>query len=592
MKKDTTTASRRRAQGIILITALALVVCAIRLFQVQIVQGATLAAEGEAVRTSSTEVTARRGTITDANGLALADSVQTYHIAVNQVNILAYRHIDIDEQSGAEEKSVLVGRGPAEAARQLAPLLGMDATELGGLMVGDSTYVYLKKNVDAVTYRKIRALDIYGIEWESVFQRTYPNGNTAAPVIGTVDAEGKGSSGLEATFDKLLQGTPGKEAFEIAPNGAVIPGGKQTTVEPQDGATVTTTLHADLQHSVQETLDARVVLHEAEWGAVVVTDVATGKVLVMADSDSRTPDPGAPQAVGAVQYAFEPGSVGKVITMATALEKGTITPTTAFEVPDSLTLPDSGGPITDFHEHTTESLTTTGILAESSNVGTVMVGRTVSDQERYDMMKAFGLGQETGISLAGESAGLVRKPAEWAGRDRYTSMFGQSYMMTALQEATLMATLGNGGVRIPPRIVESWTLADGTVHTPAAVQPVRAVSAKTAKELVRMMESTVDSDEGTGQAAAVEGYRVAVKTGTADIVVDGNPGIVSTVAGVVPAESPRIAVSVVLYNPKVGILSSDSAAPLFGEVTTEAVRSLGVAPSTEAADLYPMTPAQ
>lgn len=584
--------SRRRARGIVLLTTLALIVCAIRLFQVQIVEGATLAAEGETVRTSTSDVNARRGTITDADGIVLADSVQTYHIAVNQVNILSYRHTETEEQADGTQKSVLVGRGPAEAAKQLAPLLGMDATELGGMMVGDSTYVYLKKDVDAVTYRKIRALDIYGIEWESVYQRTYPNGNTAASVIGTVNSEGEGSSGLEAAFDDLLEGTPGKEAFEIAPNGAVIPGGKQTTVEPEDGATVTTTLHADLQHSVQEVLDASVAEHEAEWGAVVITDVSTGDVFVMADSDSTAPDNADPQTVAAVQYAFEPGSVGKVITLATALEKGTITPTTVFRVPYSLTLDDSGGPITDFHEHATEELTATGILAESSNVGTVLIGQTVSDQDRYDVMKAFGLGETTGISLAGESAGVVRDPSEWEGRDRYTSMFGQSYMMTALQEATVMATLGNGGVRVAPRIVKSWTLADGTVHTPDAPEPVRAVSADTAKKLLRMLESTVDSDEGTGQAAKVEGYRVAVKTGTADIVVDGKSGIVSTVAGVVPAESPQIAVSVVLYNPKVGIISSESAAPLFSEVTTEAVRSLGIAPSTEAADLYPMTPQQ
>lgn len=582
--------SRRRARGIVLIATIALLVCAIRLFQVQIVQGATLAAEGEAVRTSSSVVNAGRGAIVDATGLVLADSVQTYHIAVNQVNILSYRHTATQKQADGTSRTVLVGRGPAEAAKQLAPLLGMNATELGGLMVGTSTYTYLKKNVDAVTYRKIRELDIFGIEWESVFQRVYPNGNTAAPVIGTVNAEGQGSSGLESTFDQLLQGTPGKEAFEIAPNGAVIPGGKQTTVEPQAGATVTTTLHADLQHSVQEVLDARVAKHMAQWGAVVITDVSTGKILVMADSNSTAPDGGKPQSVAAVQYAFEPGSVGKVITVATALEKGTITPTSVFEVPYSLTLSDSGGPITDFHDHATEKLTATGILAESSNVGTVLIGQTVTDQDRYGVMKAFGLGQTTGVSLAGESAGLVRDPSQWAGRDRYTSMFGQSYMMTALQEATIMATLGNGGVRIPPRIVSSWTLADGTVHTPDAAQPVRAVSAETATKLIRMMESTVDTDQGTGQAAKVEGYRVAVKTGTADIVVDGKAGIVSTVAGVVPAESPRIAVSVVLYNPKVGILSSDSAAPLFSEVTTQAVRNLGIAPSTGAQDLYPMTP--
>lgn len=580
--------SARRARWILVVSTLFLVLCVTRLFYVQIVQGPALAEEGQEVRTSVSEVAAQRGSIVDATGLVLADSVQTYHIAVNQVNILKWRHYEDQEQADGTTRSVLVGKGPAEAARQLAPLLGIDAVELGGEMVGDGTYVYLRKNVDAVTYRKIRALGIYGIEWESVFQREYPNGNTAAPLIGTVDQDGSGSSGLEASFDELLKGTPGKEACEIAPNGAIMPGGKQTTQEPENGATVTTTIHADLQHSVQEALDTSVEAHQAEWGAVVIQDVATGKVLVMADSGSESPDNSAPQAVAGVQYAFEPGSVGKVITMATALEKGTVTPTTVFTVPYSLDIPGETLPITDFHEHATEQLTATGILAESSNTGTVLIGKTVTDQERYDMMKALGLGQTTGVELAGESAGVLRTPSEWQGRDKYVSMFGQSYMMTALQESSIMATIGNGGVRMAPRLVESWTLADGTVHEADPVEPVQAMSSKTASELLRMMESTVDTDQGTGQTAKVDGYRLAVKTGTAEIT----GGTVSTVAGVVPADAPRLAVAVVLYNPKVGWLSSDSAAPLFGEVVTQAVRNLGVPASSEAADLYPIAPGQ
>ncbi len=580
--------SARRARWILVISTLLLVLCVTRLFYVQIVRGPSLAEQGQTVRTSVSEVAAKRGSIMDATGLVLADSVQTYHIAINQVNVRKWRHYEDQEQADGTTRSVLVGKGPAEAARQLAPLLGMDPVELGGRMIGDGTYVYLKKNVDAVTYRKIRELGIYGVEWESVFQREYPNDNTAAPLIGTVNEEGTGSSGLEATFDDLLQGTPGKEAFEIAPNGAVMPGGKQTTQEPEDGATVTTTLHADLQHSVQEVLDARVQQHQADWGAVVITDVATGQVLVMADSDSVSPDNAAPQTVRSVQYAFEPGSVGKVVTMATALEKGTVTPTSVFTVPYALDIPGETLPITDFHEHETQKMTTTGILAESSNTGTVLVGETVTDQDRYDMMRALGLGETTGIELAGESAGLVRTPDLWVGRDRYVSMFGQSYMMTALQEAGLMATIGNGGVRMPPRLVESWTLADGTVHQPDAVEPVQAMSSETASHLLRMMESTVDTDEGTGQMAKVDGYRLAVKTGTAEIT----GGTVSTVAGIVPADAPRLAVAVVLYNPKVGWLSSDSAAPLFGEVVTQAVRNLGIPASTGAADLYPNTPGE
>ncbi len=583
--------SARRARAMLVLVTLALLMCAVRLFQLQIVEGPALAAEGQAVRMSASQINPRRGAIEDATGLVLADSIQTYHIAVNQRNIRLYVHREDQEQPDGTTRTVEVGRGPAEAARQLAPLLDMDPVELGGLMMGDQTYVYLKKNVDAVTYRAIRALDIYGIEWESAFQRSYPNGNTAAPLIGTVDQEGQGSSGLEASMDDLLTGAPGEEAFEIAPNGAIMPGGKQTTVEPQDGDTIHTTLRADLQHTVQEILDQRVALHQADWGAVVITEPSTGHILVMADSGSVQPDNAAPQTARAVQYAFEPGSVGKVITMATALEKGTVTPTTVFTVPYALTdLPDQGEPITDFHDHDTEQLTATGILAESSNTGSVLVGQTVDDQDRYDMMRALGLGEPTGVELAGETAGVLTTPDHWVGRDRYVGMFGQSYMMSALQEATLMATIGNGGVRMPPRLVTGWTLPDGTVGAPDPVTPVQAMSATTASDLIRMMESTVDTDTGTGQTAKVDGYRLAVKTGTADIFVDGAPAVVSTVAGLVPAEAPQLAVAVVLYNPKVGVVSSDSAAPLFSEAVTQAVRSLAIPASTAPADLYPTRP--
>lgn len=569
--------SARRAHWILFITLFALCACVLRLFLLQIVQGPALAAEGLEVRTSASDITAQRGSITDDTGIVLAESVQTYHIAVNQINIRTYEH---DGQIG-----------PAAAASQLAPLLRMDPVELGGLMVGDSTYAYVKKNVDAVTYRKIRAMDIYGIEWESAFERTYPNGSTAGPVIGTINAEGVGASGLEATMDQILQGSAGREAFEIAPNGAIMPGGKHTVAEPVSGGSVRTTLRADLQHGVQEALDARVKAHNADWGAVVITDVKTGRILALADSNSTAPNSATPQPVSAVQYAFEPGSVGKVVTVATALNKGTITPTSEFTVPYSLDdLPGADGPISDLHEHPTERMTATGILAESSNTGTILIGQTVDDADRYDMMLKLGLGAPSGIELAGESSGVVRTPDQWIGRDKWVSMFGQSYSMTAVQEATMMATIGNGGVRMPPRIIDSWQLADGTVHTPDPVQPVQAMSAQSASDLLKMMESTVATDVGTGQTAKIDGYRLALKTGTADIFVDGVPATVSTVAGVLPAEAPQIAVSVVLYNPKVGVISSDSAAPLFAEVASQAVRNLAIPASQEQAELFPLRP--
>lgn len=582
--------SSRRTRWIYAFISIGLIVCAINLMWIQVIKGPELAAEGQRVRTHASAIPAKRGTILDAQGVTLAESVQAYHIAVNQRSILSY----IDTQTRTNDKGrserYTAGRGPAHAARQLAPLLGMNEAELGGLMIGDQTYVYLKKNVDPVTYRKIRELGIYGIEWESVFERQHPNGNTAGPIIGAINGEFTGVSGLELMYDQILQGQSGEEAYEIAPNGAILPGGKQIKKEPHDGATITTTLHADLQHLVQEQLDERTKLHEAAWGSVVILDIPTGRILVMADSSSIAPESSKPQPVSAVQYAFEPGSVGKVITIAAALEKGSVTPTTAFTVPDRIEPGDAGGPITDFHEHPTMGMTTTGILADSSNVGTVMVGETITDQDRYDLMKKFGLGELTNVELPGESAGIIRPADQWRGRDRYVTMFGQAYTVNVLQEASLMATIGNGGVHLPPRLIDSWTLADNTTHTPDPVEPTQALSAQTAHNLIKMMESTVNEKAGTGQAAKVEGYRVAVKTGTADIFVDGRPTVVSTTAGIVPANAPRLAIAVVLYDPKIGVLSSESSAPLFGQIVGEAVRSLQIPASPKASELFPMYP--
>ena len=556
--------------------------CVIQLIVIQVFQSSTLASEGERVRTAVSEIGAKRGEILDVNGVVLADSVQAYHIAVNQKAITTYEHKDDDGN--------VVGRGPAEAAKQLSPLLGISQAELGGMMLGDSTYVYLKKNVDAVTYREIRKLDITGIEWEAVFDRTYPNGNTAGPIVGAVNAEGDGVSGLEAYFNNFLQGTSGEEAYEISPNGAVMPGGKRVTKEPQDGGSVRTTLHADLQHLVQDALDAGVRKHNADWGVVVISDVSTGRILVLADSGSTKPNPSKPQSVMGVQAPYEPGSVGKVLTMASALEKGTTTPTTVYSVPHSISPADAGGPISDYHEHGTEMMTTTGILTQSSNVGTIEVGEQVGDRDRYDFMTKMGLNQVTGIELAGESQGIMRDFDAIQGRDRYTMMFGQSYAITAIQQNQFIQAIGNRGVMIAPRIIDSTTDSKGRTEKTVAPQPKQVMSADRSKELITMMESVVMDKQGTGQLAKVEGYRVAVKTGTADIKVNGADAVVSNTAGLVPAESPRLAISVVLYNPRVAGLSSDAAAPLWSEVTTEAVRNLGIPASIESAQLYPTTP--
>lgn len=572
--------ARKRSNVIWLIAAVCFLLCAIQLFVIQIIQGPALAEQARVVRTSASSIKAARGSIVDATGQVLAESTLTYHIAVNQQNILEYVQYD--------EEGNVVGRGPEAAARQLAPLLDVDVSELGGLMLGESTYQYLARNVDQDTYRKIRSLDVYGIEWEPVYERVYPQGNTAATVIGSTNSEGQGNGGLELTFDELLTGEDGEESYEIGPTGAIIPGAKVTSKKAISGATIHTSIHTDLQRFVQDYLDNAVETYNADWGAAAILEISTSRVLVLADSGEESPKEG-PQTSRAVQMVFEPGSVGKLLTFATALEKGTITPETALTVPDTYTT-DDGEVITDLHNHATYQRTATGVLVESLNTGTVIIGLELSNEERYETMRSLGLGQTTGIELPGESAGLLYDPEDWKGRARYTTMFGQGYAITALQEVALVATIGNGGVYVAPRVVDGWTNSDGTYEESEDPTPVQAISKETAQELLTMMESvTQDTRYGTGSRAAVDGYRTAVKTGTAELT---SGGTVTTVAGVVAADDPSLAIAVVLYNPRSGVLSSDSAAPLFKDIATEAVRNLGIPASSEESDLYSVAPGE
>ena len=569
---------RNRSRWFGALTALLLGASAVQLFSIQILQGPALAEQGRIVRTSATEITAPRGRIVDADGLTLVDSVETYHIAVNQRNILEWK---VKDDAG----NVVAG-GPQEAARLLAPLLDMDQAELGGRMLGDNTYVYLKKDVDGDTFKEIRALGIYGIEWEPVYKRVYPSGNTAASIIGGVGADGTGSSGLELVFDQELTGVAGEESYEIGPTGEVIPGAKMTSRDAQPGGTIHTSINTDLQAVVQKKLDQAVEKYDADWGSVVILDVATAHVIVLADSGLESPDSG-PQSSQAVQWVVEPGSVGKIFTVAAALEEGTVGPDTVFAIPDRYKTAD-GEVITDIYSHETYRRTVAGIITESSNTGAVQIGETISEEARHKTMVDLGLGAVTGIEIPGESAGILADPEDWYGRDVYTTMFGQGYAMTPLQQAAVMAAIGNHGVWQGPRVVTGVTDSDGVYHQAEMSEPRQALQEETAEILLRMMEGvSSDLETGTGVAAAVDGYRLAIKTGTAEIT---GGGTVANVAGVIPADAPQLAISVVLYKPRSGVLSSDSAAPLFKQVASSAVAILGIPGSSGGPELYPTKP--
>jgi cell division protein FtsI (penicillin-binding protein 3) len=571
------------------ITLALLMVFAGRLVYVQVIAGPAIAAQALDSRLRTITEPATRGDIVDAHGVVLATSIETYRVVANQRLIAEWQATDDD--------GTVTAAGAAGAARLLAPYLepinGMSAPELGARLVGDRQYVVLAKDVSPQVWDEIRELRISGITAELTADRSYPNGNTAGNVLGFVSAEGEGQAGVEQTYDALLAGVPGEVSFEVSAglNPQPIPGTERNTVTAVTGNTLHLTIDRDIQWKAQELIDTRVAQTGATWGSVVVLDVNTGELLALVDSGAVDPNnPGATAAedrgLRSLSAMFDPGSTAKVITMAALIEEGLADPLDQFVVPDTYTTANNQT-FSDSHEHPPLNLTLNGILAESSNAGTVMVGERLTPEQRHDWFAAFGFGQPTGLGLPGESAGLLGSAESWDGRTKYAVMFGQGLSATALQAVQVFATIANEGIRIDPSIVAGTTSSDG-VYTP--VDPpvqTQVLSEETAQTVLTMLESVVD--EGTGSLANVPGYRIAGKTGTAQVagVGGGLRHIVGSFIGVAPAEDPQIAVGVFLMD-AAGIWGGVTAAPVFSDITAFTLAKLAVPPSSTAPTLFPI----
>lgn len=567
----------RRQRVLLTITLTLLVVCAGRLVYVQALAGPALAAEALRGRTVTQVVPAERGEILDRSGVVLATSVERWNIVVNQKQLANWKKD---------------GDSVADAAELLAPLLGTSAAELGPKLIGSSTFVYLAKGVPPEAYEQIMELEIQGVWGERVSQRLYPAGTTAGNILGFVGTDGYGLAGLEQVYDETLAGQDGSDTYERGENGQRIPTGNEEYVPPRPGRDVRLTIDRDLQYSAQSAIDAQVGATGAAWGVVQVMDVRTGEILALADSGSIDPnDPqGNAQPSRAASYTYEPGSTAKAISMAAILETGVADPLSQYVVPYQYATP-NGEVFKDSHPHGDQPLTLTGILAESSNTGTVMVGQNIPPQVRLDYLHKFGFGQRTGVGLPGESPGLiVDEVADWDhdGRSPYAVLFGQAVGATTLQNTQVFATLANHGVRVQPHVVAAVEDEDGQMKPVELAPPTQVVSPETADTVVRMLESAVA--EGTGSNAEVPGYRIAGKTGTAQAFEGG--GVVKTVAsfiGIAPADDPRLVVNVVLYDPKSSIYGGTVAAPVFSQVMGHSLQHLGIPPSGTVPELFPTT---
>lgn len=580
-----------KRQRILAVGLLALmVVFAGRLVMVQGVHAADLSQVALAQRLVTSEIDTKRANIVDRNGVVLATSVKRYNVAVNQQRVAGFTRTDKNGQ--------VVAEGPLDAAKILAPILGLKESELAADMVGDSTWKYIAKDVTPETWELIEDENIYGIEPEPTSERIYPNGDIAGNVVGFLAGSGDGrgqvgAAGAELEYEDELLGKPGSITYERGGGGTIIPTDRHEETPAVPGSTVVLTIDRDIQWQVQKLVAAAVKKTGTERAMVTVEDVKTGEILALVDSGSVDPnDPGATEAgkrgARTVSTVFEPGSTGKVITMAAVLEEGLATPLSQFHAPYRYTTP-NGEVFHDSHDLGDQQLTLAGVLVNSSNTGTVKIGSMLTEKQRYDYLTAFGFGSSTDVGLPNESPGILHPWQEWDGRTKYSVLFGQGVAVTAIQTAQVYQTVANGGVRLQPTIVKGLQHADGTFTPRELDEPTRVISEQTSDELMLMLEDV--TEEGTGVLAQIDGYRVAGKTGTAQAPDETGQlnNIVASFVGMAPADDPRIVVSVIMYEPKTSIWGGTVAAPLFKDVAAFALQSLRVPPSSETATLYPTT---
>lgn len=545
----------------------------LQLINLQVIQGPKLAASSQSNRLTNVIMPAIRGNINDVNGAPIATTVIAKNITCDQTLI----------------------KDPAAVANQLAPVLGMPAEELVVALTGDKRFNYIAKRVTPEKWKEVAALDIAGIFSEPTTTRVYPNGQLAGSVVGYVGAEGHGLGGLEFGIDAQLAGKDGSTVVERV-NGREIPGSERNSVDPVNGLNVNLTIDRDIQAVAERALVERVAFAGASGGTVVVMK-KTGEILALANAPTFDPnkpfdtDDRAKRNI-ALTDVFEPGSTSKVMTMAAVLNEGAANPTSPMTIPPTITR--AGTVFHDHDEHGTLQLTLNGVLAKSSNIGTIMASELIGQDKFYEYLKRFGIGDLTGMNFPGESGGLLPDPTnpnQWSGTTFPTLAFGQGLSLNAVQAASVYATIANDGVRVQPRLISSYSSADGRIEYAKPADSVRVITPETAKTLREMLMSVV-SDEGTAPQAQIAGYQIAGKTGTANKyseITGGYSGYTASFIGIAPGNNPELIVAVMIHDPVNGHFGSTISGPVFKQVMTYALAHQKIPPLDTAPPQIPVT---
>jgi cell division protein FtsI (penicillin-binding protein 3) len=587
------TRSSRRRMALAIVCILAVVgAFVVRLVDIQIVQADQLRLVASTKTGSQSTVYGTRGDIVDTNGTVLAGSVTRYDIVLDPLNAKPFKRTDAAGdrvEVTVEQAAAEIGEATGQSGEDVLEVIAQ-AREANA----ESRYAVAARMLDVDAYQAVRALEIPWVGSQTHPGRTYPNGAVAGNLVGFVGSDGTPLQGLEKSENDCLGSINGTQTYKTGKDGVILPGSTQTVVDAKDGGTLRLTIDADLQWFAQQRIAEQVVATGGESGTVTIEEVKTGKIRAIAQYPSV--DPGNVGATDeyyrqALSFTapFEPGSTFKALTAAMLLDAGKATPSSKV-VADDWYYPTNGARIKDSAPHGPLKLTLTGVLAESSNTGISQLGESLTPQERYDYLKKFGIGQETPIDFAAESAGTLAKPDTWDNQTYYATMFGQGLSTTPIQIASGYQALGNGGVKISPTLIEGCENADGTVSDVPAASEERVVSESAADQVVQMLESVV-TDGHFGDTLQIPGYRVAAKSGTAE-QGDGSGGLKDTyivsMTGMAPAEDPEYIVSVHISNPT-KIRSSAAAAPTFQQIMTQVLKTYRVEPSTEPSPDLPTT---
>lgn len=587
MTPSSTRTPRRRTAAAMAVVIGMIGVFTFRLVDIQVVNAATHVADSQATDRLGVErvLPGVRGTIFDAQGVAMATSIVVYDAQFDPSLIFQLENDTVRPPKVRWE----------EASEKIAQVVEMDAAEIRKLVADrfasdpKSQYLPFAKSLSTEQYLELREFGLPYLAMIPRSTRVYPNGAVAGNIVGFTGIDGYGLAGMEMMYEQCLAGVDGEETYLRGRNGVRIPGTEEKT-DPIAGGNLTLTIDSDLNWYLQQMIAGQVKAQSAKAGTVVVVEVATGKIRAAAEYpvvDPNNVDGSKPEDRGSRIFttSFEPASTFKTITAAALLEETNLTPLSTTLTPSSITFP-NGAKINDYTGHPTYNYTLAGALIDSSNVAYSKFGGMLSASVRHDYLKAFGVGEGTGIGFPGEAMGVLHPAERWDNQSIYSSTFGQSFTVTVPQVASAYQAIANGGVRTPLSIVESCTLSDGTVIKPETGAEERVISEGTAAELSLMLEN-VASQNGLARTIAVPGYRLAMKTGTAEKPgADGkykDGRFYVSMAGFAPAENPQYVVVVTLDEPRVSV-TSNATAVAFQKAMAQVLKTYRVLPSNKSTD--------